>query len=213
MIFDLDGTLVDSMPLVLRAFAHALAPFRPDLDEQGIFQRLGGPPARMFFEMTGDEEKAAEAMRRLESFGFEDGNSVQPFDGMIAFLLRLQKRDLQLAIWTGRDRRTTEAILGAHGLNGFFSVVVCGDDLDTHKPHPGGLNKILSRLNVRPEAALYAGDADADVWGGAEAGVRTLFISHGRAADPKVLDRAWYHVDTPEEAYGLIEAVLSQNMP
>jgi HAD superfamily hydrolase (TIGR01549 family) len=204
--FDLDGTLVDSMPLVLRAFAHALAPFRPDLDEQGIFQRLGGPPARMMRELIGDEANAVEALRRLEAFGFENGALVAPFTGMKAMLETLHARGLRLAIWTGRDRRGTEAILAAHGIAGLFAAVVCGDDLDTHKPHPGGLIEILARLGLRSDEMLYAGDADADVLGGAEAGVRTVLITHGREVDAALAARAWQLVDTPERAYALLGA-------
>ena len=203
-IFDLDGTLIDSMPLVLRAFAHALAPFRPDLDSDGIFQRLGGPPGRALLELTGDATKAAEAMRRLETFGFENGSLVQPFAGMRALLERLRDGGLRLAVWTGRDRRTTEAILKAHDLGGFFSVVVCGDDLPTHKPHPAGLVEILTRLELGPHEALYAGDADADVLGGSEAGVRTVLIRHGRRTEAAITLRAWHCVDTPDHAYKLI---------
>lgn len=203
-IFDLDGTLIDSMPLVLRAFAHALAPFRPDLDEQGIFQRLGGPPERTLLELTGDAEKTAEALRRLGEFGFENGDLVRPFAGMHELLARLRDGGLQLAVWTGRDRRTTEAILSAHRMDGFFSAVVCGDDLPTHKPHPAGMVEILARLELQPHEALYAGDADADVLGGAEAGVRTVLILHGREAGALIAGRAWQCVDTPGQAYALI---------
>jgi HAD superfamily hydrolase (TIGR01509 family) len=208
VIFDLDGTLIDSMPLVLRAFAHALAPFRPDLDENGIFLRLGGPPARTFLELTGDEEKAAEALRRYDAFGFGNGALVAPFAGMRVFLERLRGNGLKLAIWTGRDRHTTEAIFKAHDLAGFFSAVVCGDDLDTHKPHPAGLREIMKQLGLRPDEALYAGDADADVLGGAEAGVRTVLITHGREVDTAIRLRAWGVVDTPEQAYLLLGAAL-----
>jgi phosphoglycolate phosphatase len=208
VIFDLDGTLIDSMPLVLRAFAHALTPFRPDLDENAIFLRLGGPPARTLLELTGDEEKAAEAMLRLEAFGFQNGQLVDAFAGMRGFLEQLQARGLKLAIWTGRDRYTTEAILKAHDLTGFFAAVVCGDDLDTHKPHPGGLREILVRLGLQAAETLYAGDADADVLGGAEAGVRTVLITHGRDIDPAIRDRAWQVVDNPEQAYLLIGAAI-----
>jgi len=208
VIFDLDGTLVDSMPLVLRAFAHALAPFRPDLDEQAIFQRLGGPPARMMFELIGDEAKAAEALRRLDGFGFDNGALVEPFAGMKVLLEALHAQGFLLAIWTGRDRRGTEAILAAHGIAGLFRTVVCGDDLDTHKPHPGGLIEILARLSVQPEEALYAGDADADVLGGSEAGVRTLMITHGREVDLVISTRAWCLVDTPEQAYALLRETV-----
>lgn len=209
VVFDLDGTLIDSMPMVLRAFAHALAPFRPDLDLDGIFQRLGGPPARTLLELTGDETKAAEAMARLEGFGFENGALVQPFAGMRLFLERLQERGLRLAVWTGRDRHTTEAILTAHDLGGFFSKVVCGDDLPSHKPHPEGLKAILKHLGVQPDEALYAGDADADVLGGTGAEVRTVLITHGRAIDEHVRGRAWEVVDTPVQAYALVERAIA----
>ncbi|MCS6243272.1 MAG: HAD family hydrolase [Opitutus sp.] len=208
VIFDLDGTLIDSMPLVMRAFAHALAPFRPDLDMAGIFQRLGGPPERTFLELIGDEAKAGEALRRLESFGFENGSLVQPFDGMRSLLEMLHSSGLRLAIWTGRDRGTTESLLTAHNLAGFFTTVVCGDDLPTHKPHPGGLLEILARLDVQPHQALYSGDADADVLGGAEAGVRTVLIHHGREVETSIATRAWQVVETPPQAYALIAAAL-----
>lgn len=204
VIFDLDGTLVDSMPLVLRAFAHALEPFRPDLNVSDIFQRLGGPPARALLELTGDETKAAEALRRLDSFGFDNGALVQPFAGMYDILNTLKERGIALGIWTGRDRFTTRAILEAHDLSRFFKVVVCGDDLATHKPHPEGLVSILRALGVSPDEAIYAGDADADVLGGAEAGVRTVLIRHGREVATSVEARAWRGVETPIEAYQLI---------
>jgi pyrophosphatase PpaX len=213
VIFDLDGTLIDSMPLVMRAFAHALEPFRPDLDMHGIFQRLGGPPERTFQELIGDESKAAEAMRRLEAFGFENGHLVQPFAGMKPLLTELLARGLHLAIWTGRDRHTTEAIFAAHELQPFFSVVVCGDDLATHKPHPAGLQAILTRLELQPQEALYSGDADADVLGGAQAGVKTVLIRHDREAELAITQQAWRVVNTPAEAYSLIATSLGLTFP
>jgi pyrophosphatase PpaX len=204
VIFDLDGTLIDSMPLVLKAFAHALAPFRPDLDEEAIFHRLGGPPERTLLELVGDQRSAGEALRRLQSFGFEDGGLVRPFDGMRDLLERLRTRRLSLAVWTGRDRHTTGLIFNAHRLGAFFPLAICGDDLATHKPHPEGLIHLLRELRMGPEHALYVGDADADVLGGAEAGVRTVLISHRRDVRPDVASLAWSVVDTPEQAYRLI---------
>jgi phosphoglycolate phosphatase/pyrophosphatase PpaX len=158
--------------------------------------------------LIGDAAKADEAMRRLESFGFENGSLVQPFEGMRSMLEKLHAAGLQLAIWTGRDRQTTEALLTAHNLVTFFTVVVCGDDLPTHKPHPAGLLKILKHLDVQPHEALYSGDADADVLGGAEAGVRTVLIHHGREVETPIRTRAWHVVETPPQAYALIAAVL-----
>lgn len=204
VVFDLDGTLIDSIPLVLRAFAHALEPFRPELTPEAIFSRLGGPPERTFAELIGDEASEGEALRRLESFGFANSHLVQPFPGMREMLTTLKARGLKLAVWTGRDRATTEAILGTHDLGGFFGAVVCGDDLDTHKPHPAGLLEVLRRISVSADETLFLGDADADVLGGAEAGVCTLLIRHDRRPEAAVLARAWRVMDTPAEAYGFV---------
>lgn len=204
VVFDLDGTLVDSMPFVLRAFAHALEPFRPDLDVGGIFHRLGGPPARVMRELTGDEKKAAEALRRMDEFGFHNGNAVEEFGGMRELLDALKARGLSLAIWTGRDRGTTEEILSAHGMTHLFSTIVCGDDLPTHKPQPDGMTEILRRLGVSAEETLYVGDADADVLGGSAAGVATLLIRHDREVANEILSRAWLVTQTPPEAYARI---------
>ena len=75
--------------------------------------------------------------------------------------------------------------------------------------YPEGLVTILSRLGLNPGEALYAGDADADVLGGAEAGVRTILIRHGREVELAVRDKAWRHVDAPAEAYALIAEVVA----
>ena len=61
---------------------------------------------------------------------------------------------------------------------------------------------------MQPDEALYAGDADADVLGGAEAEVRTVLITHGRAIDAHVRGRAWEVVDTPVQAYALVERTI-----
>lgn len=206
VVFDLDGTLIDSMPFVLRAFAHALAPYRPELSEADIFDRLGGPPERTLLDLIGHAAGTEEALRRLESFGFSNGHLAQPFSGMREMLTALRAGGLKLAVWTGRDRATTAQILRAHDLESFFHVVVCGDDLPTHKPHPAGLMDIIDRLAVEPEAVLFAGDADADVLGGHGAGIRTILIRHGRTPDELVIAKAWRVVDTPAQAYAVVQA-------
>jgi HAD superfamily hydrolase (TIGR01549 family) len=205
VVFDLDGTLIDSIPLVLRAFTHALEPFRPELTEADIFMRLGGPPERTMAELVGDDEaRVGEALRRLETFGFANAHLVQPFDGMRDMLVTLRGRGLKLALWTGRDRTTTEAIMSAHELAVFFDAVICGDDLPTHKPHPGGLEEIFRSLSVSADQAFLVGDADADVLGGSAAGVKTLLIRHAREPDAAVIAKAWGMVDAPAEAYRMV---------
>jgi HAD superfamily hydrolase (TIGR01509 family) len=209
VIFDLDGTLVDSMPLVLRAFAHALRPYCGEMSPEEITSHLGGPPDRMLRKLIGDDRKVPEAMQRLLDFDVANAQLIQPFDGMHGLLDHLRDSRLTLALWTGRERESTLAILSEHGIGSKLHACVCGDDLDTHKPHPGGLEDALRQLGVTRDEALFVGDADVDVLAGAAAGVRTLLIAHDRVIDPAVRAKAWKTVTTPAEAYALVRAEIA----
>ena len=208
VVFDLDGTLVDSMPLVLRAFAHALLPYCGEMTPGEITSHLGGPPDRMLRKLISDDSKVPEAMQRLVDFDVANWRLIQPFEGMHALLDDLRVARQSLALWTGRERESTGLILTEHGIMPKLDAWVCGDDLPTHKPHPGGLEEALRQLAVTREEALFVGDADVDVLAGAACGVRTLLICHDRVVDPAVRAKAWRAVQTPAEAYALVRAEL-----
>jgi pyrophosphatase PpaX len=208
VVFDLDGTLVDSMPLVLSAFAHALQPFCGELTAEAITAHLGGPPDRTFAALLVDQTQIPEAMRRLMDFSLSNWRLIRPFEGMHDLLDHLRGARHPCALWTGRERESTGWILEEHGIAQKLDACVCGDDLPTHKPHPGGLEEALRQLAVPREQALFVGDADVDVLAGARCGVRTLLICHGRQVDPAVRAMAWHAVTTPAEAYGVVRAEL-----
>lgn len=203
VVFDLDGTLVDSLPLVLRAFSHALEPFgpRPTMD---LFAQLGGPPERIFANLLGGERHVPAALERLDDFNRDHHHLIRPFDGVHLFLDELRGRGRTLAIWTGRDRETTLELLQVHRLDGYFSAVVCGDDFGTHKPDPEGLREVLRQVGRAPAEALFVGDADVDVLGGVACGVDTVLIRHAREVAPTVQAQAWRTVVSPYEAYELL---------
>lgn len=207
IVFDLDGTLVNSMPMVLRAFAHALAPFRAPLADADLFLLLGAPPLRTFREILGDESMVPEAMRRMGEFSRNNWTDIQPFGGVHRFLEGLRSRGRELALWTGRDRRSAEMILQEHLLAPSIGEIVCGDDLPSHKPDPEGLETIIRRIGVTLDETLYVGDADVDVLAGAKLGVRTLLIRHGRCVSAEVESKAWKIVETAAEAYAEIETL------
>jgi len=210
VIFDLDGTLVDSMPLVLRAFAHALLPYCGELTPEAITSHLGGPPDRMFRKLIADERNVPEAMQRLMDYDLANWRLIQPFEGMHALLDHLEREQQSLALWTGRERESTELILKEHGITPKLDVWVCGDDLPTHKPHPGGLEEALRQLAVARDEALFVGDADVDVLAGSAGGVRTLLIAHDRVIDPAIRAKAWRTVATPAEAYAIVQVEVSR---
>lgn len=207
VVFDLDGTLVNSMPLVLASIEHALAPFGPK-PTKDIFARLGGPPERFLPLLLGDPTRAPVALARMDAYHHANGHLLEAFEGVAAMLDRLQRAGVAVAIWTGRDRVSTEALLKQLGLAGHFTTVVCGDDLSTHKPDSAGLREIIRRLHVEPHEVLFIGDADVDVLGGRGCGVDTVLIRHSREIAAEIVQQAWTTVATPAEAYELVVRCL-----
>jgi pyrophosphatase PpaX len=205
VVFDLDGTLLDSLPLVLESIAHALEPFgrKPAME---IFARLGGPPERFLPTLLDDLAHVPIARQRMETFHHQNCHLIRPFDGVERLLDGLRVAGVRVAIWTGRDRESTERLLGDHGIDGYFATVVCGDDLPTHKPDPEGLREIMRRLDVQPADTLFVGDADVDVLGGVACGVDTVLIKHTREIEPRISAQCWHSVASPLEAF---ETVLS----
>ena len=204
VVFDLDGTLVDSLPLVLQAISYAIEPFGPLRPTMEIFARLGGPPERFMPGLLNDPRDTPAALARMEKFHDENHHLILPFTGVHGMLEKLCHRDVPLAIWTGRDRETTDVLLEHHGLTTYFDTVVCGDDLPTHKPDAEGLREILLRVAVRPAHALFVGDADVDVLGGFTCQVDTVLIHHTREIEADILAKSWRLVTTPAEAYTLV---------
>lgn len=203
VVFDFDGTLIDSLPLVLAAIGHAVEPFgeRPTMD---IFAQLGGPPERFLPAMINDRRHLPVALERLHAFHRENAHLIRPYEGVNVLLEHLRGAGVRTALWTGRDRTSARWLLREHQLEDFFATIVCGDDLSTHKPDPEGLREIMRRLDVSPKETLFVGDADVDVLGGAACGVDTLLIGHGREIELHVASKSWRLVASPPEAFAVV---------
>ena len=208
VVFDLDGTLVDSMPVVLDAFAHATLPFAAPVSVEEWRTRMGGPPQRILERALTDPAHVAQAMTRLYEYGLDRWREVRAFAGMSTLLENLQVVGIKLGVWTGRDRESAELLADAHGIRERLTTIICGDDLASHKPDPEGLAVVLEHLQLDSKSVIFVGDAEVDVLAGAALGVETLLISHGLNVDTLVLNQAWKVVETPTEAYEILRGRL-----
>ncbi len=186
VLFDLDGTIVDTMGFLFDAFRHAVAPFVSRLPSNAEVVATFGPAERECIarylkqaEQAGtltstDPERVNQAVERFFRFYERGHDQIRAFPGMIDLIQTLHRAGVPLGVFTGKGRRGAEYTLGELGLwPGVLRCLVSSDDITRVKPDPEGVLKAVERLNVPAEATLFVGDAPADILAGRAAKTRT----------------------------------------
>jgi len=172
ILFDVDGTLIDTYRLYVEAYRTALAPFlgrEPTLDD--FLERRPASERHFLVEWIGAEDAFqchAEMQRtyaELHGAFFEGA-----YDGVREMLAALRSAGLRLGLVTGKGRGAWEITREAIDL-GDFEVVVTEDDVERPKPDPAGLLLAMERLRVDPRRTVYIGDSATDLEAGRRAGV------------------------------------------
>ncbi|QFU15143.1 phosphoglycolate phosphatase [Microvirga thermotolerans] len=190
ILFDLDGTLVDSARDLREAVNLLLAEegLRPlSLDE--VKGMVGDGVARLVeraLRATGGDAARLDAQvpRFMDLYGARATRHTVPYPGVPEVLAHLQGRGLRLGVVTNKPRRATLEILNALGLAGFFGSVVAGDTLPERKPDPAPLRHALAELCAAPEEALMVGDNHHDVQDARAAGLRAVAVTYGYSHRP-----------------------------
>ena len=189
VIFDLDGTVVDTVALIRASFRHASrVVLGHELPDDVLLANVGQPL------MT--QMQALDAARAQELYdAYREHNHrvhdemIARYDGIEAALGRLKAAQRRLAIVTSKSADTAAMAFRAVGLREYFDTVVTASDTDAHKPSPEPVLLALERLGASPERAVYVGDAPVDVAAGQAAGVATVAVLWG-AFSPAALAAA-----------------------
>ena len=186
IVFDLDGTLVDSKVDLANSVNHALGAFgHPALPHPVIYSYVGDG-ATMLIRRTVGEENNNILPAVLESFLAHYRqhllDTTVPYPG-VTESLREWDRTYQMAILTNKSFDMTRAILSGLSLDRYFVDVVGGDSLDCKKPHPDGLLHIMRTHGASPGETLMVGDSGNDVLAGKKAGVTTCGVTYGLGID------------------------------
>jgi len=174
VIFDLDGTVVDTLTPTLRCFQEALAPALgrvPTLEE--IRDRFGPSEPEIFTAWVGEGE-ASDAIARLYTCYDRVFHEMGPFPGVKELLVDLRGRGYKTALFTGRGRPSTQVLLEAMEMDVLFDDTVTGEEAARPKPAPDGVRMILDHLSIPPERAALVGDSPLDVAAARAAGVRPI---------------------------------------
>jgi phosphoglycolate phosphatase len=188
VLFDLDGTLVDSIGDLTIATDRMLSDLALPAAGEARVRRWVGRGVR---ELVRDalsrardqEPSTAELEEALAVFSrhYEtvNGLTTRPYAGADELVAGLRARGVALAVVTNKTRPFTLTILRAAGWLDHFAAVVCGDDTPARKPDPTPVQEALSRVGVTAQAALMIGDSDYDVIAARGAGVPVWRVSQG----------------------------------
>ncbi|MEN9585436.1 MAG: hypothetical protein RLZZ616_2442 [Pseudomonadota bacterium] len=185
LVFDLDGTLVDSMPLHLAAWAHTAREFGFHFDADWFYE-LGGMPSRKIALLVAEQQQIAldplVVTRCKTDHYVANLHKVTVFPAMLALVQRYHGL-LPMGIGTGSPRINAEAVLRNTGLDRYFPVVVTADDVTLHKPHPDTFLLVARRLGIEPAASLVFEDTGIGVQAGQAAGMQTCMVRDGKPVD------------------------------
>jgi phosphoglycolate phosphatase len=192
VVFDLDGTLVDTAPDLhahlnemladLGRPGFALADVRPMIGDGArmLLRRgldaSGGIPAGVDIEALFDE-----FLRRYTARPLRFGAT---FDGVEAALEALARTGTRLGVCTNKPQAPADRLLAALDLARHFPVVIGGDSLAVRKPDPGHLQAVLDRLRATPDRAVLVGDSANDVQAAAAIGMPCVLVSFGYTPTP-----------------------------
>ena len=178
ILFDWDGTLVDSLGAFHRANATVMEAFGLPFDVVRYRQHYVPDWREMYRRLGVPDERLDEANALWEATFEASGDEVHAFPGTVAALAGLAATGAVLGIVTAGHRAIVEQQLERTGLAEFLTVRVFGDDLPVHKPDPEPLRRALRLAGEghRPETSIYVGDAPTDMQMAVHVGARAIGI-------------------------------------
>jgi pyrophosphatase PpaX len=204
VLFDLDGTVIDSGAIILASMRHAAETVVGGRwSDDDLMKAVGGPglEAQM---VALDPERVDELVRVYRAHNEPLHDTLEFCGDMDVVLARLKERGHRLGIVTAKRRVTVELAFAKLPMEHLFETVVGGDETAHHKPDPEPLLLALERLGAAGPDAAYVGDSPFDMQAARAAGLYAIGVSWGRIHTADKLVDADVIVDQPEELLELL---------
>ena len=199
VLFDLDGTLIDSGSIILASFRHATRTvLRREIPDAELAALVGGSNIRDQMSAL-DPEQADELVRVYREHNEPLHDELEAFEGIEQILAELHAQGRRLGIVTAKRRVTVDLAFAVLPLERYFAAVVTSDATERHKPHPEPVLAALEQLGAEPAEAAFVGDSPFDVGAGKAAGVFTIAVAWGNIHPVERLAEADVVVETPSQ--------------
>jgi len=180
-LFDLDGTLIDSIELILRSYRHTMKVHRGVEPPDDVWMAgLGTPLWVQFREWSRDEDEIRAMVATYRDYNLTHHDAlVRPYDGVVERVRGMHARGGRMGLVTSKMRHGALRGLDVAGLADVFDAVVGSDDVTQPKPHPEPVLKAIGLLGADPSGTVFIGDSRHDIECGRAAGVRTAAVLWG----------------------------------
>jgi pyrophosphatase PpaX len=213
VLFDLDGTLIDSVRLILDSYHHTLAAhgLPPRSDEEWL-AGVGTPLAVQFAAWHDDPQTLEALIATYREYNLKHHDRmVTVYPGVVQVVRALKEDGIATGLVTSKNRAGALRGLTLVQLETLMDVMVCADEVENPKPHPEPVEKAVRLLSADPSTTLYVGDSIHDMRAGRAAGVRTAAVlwgpfgrSHLEGAQPD------YWLERPDDLLHVVrDSVLS----
>jgi len=181
VVFDFDGTLVDSMKMIYETLNDALGKRGLPTIELGLLGRMAGRPISDIIRVKVDvSESAVEAIEKdvFRAYVRFCITSCQLLPNVEKTLKILRSRRVKLGLLTTTPRKPLEIVANKLALTCYFDIMLAKEDA-RNKPDPDGLERIIRTFGINKDECLYVGDSPIDVLTGKAAGVKTIAVTTG----------------------------------
>jgi pyrophosphatase PpaX len=205
VLFDLDGTVVDSGAIILASMRHATREvLGRDIEDAELLQAVGGPGLEAQMAVFAPE-RVDELVRVYRAHNEPLHDELEACAGMEDVLVRLHEQGRRLGVVTAKRRATVELAFARIPIAHLFETVVGGDETQKHKPNPEPLLEAARRLHVSPGECAYVGDSPFDIRAAKAAGMHAIAVTWGRIHDRSLLER-----EEPDAIAGTAEELLER---
>lgn len=205
-LFDLDGTLLDSIELILTSFHHtSRIHLGKELPDEYWLAGVGTPLRTALSKVARSEAEVDAMLETYRAFNLEHHDKMaKPYPGVAEVVRQLHQGGAKLALVTSKLSTGARRGLRLLGLEEELAIRVCADDVVNGKPHPEPVIKALAALGASPEEAVFIGDSEHDMESGRAAGVATAAVTWGPFAREKLeATRPTHWVDSPSQITSL----------
>ncbi|MDF0728284.1 pyrophosphatase PpaX [Cytobacillus sp. S13-E01] len=177
LLFDLDGTLIDTNELIISSFLHTFETYYPGQYKREDVLKYMGPTLTETFESV-DRTRSQEMIDTYRAYNIGNHDLlVTEFEGVFETIKALYEKGYKLGIVTTKMRNVVDMGLKLTKLDQFFEVVVALDDVQHAKPDPEPVNLALIKLNAKADEAIMVGDNFHDILSGKNAGTKTAGVA------------------------------------